>query len=107
MPQPPSKFEKNRDGRIRVPGTDIDITFSAVNLILLAAAIMVLMRVGIQVKQLSRSTKLLKDAADRMTSMDRNSASQITKIAREISADIGKLRHLDSRDSEAQFQSLL
>ena len=85
---------------------DIDLTFSAANVILLGVATVVLIRVGAQVRQLSRSTKLLKDAADEMRSMDRSSAHQIAKLAREISTDVGKLRHLDSSDGEAQFQSL-
>ena len=52
---------------------DIDLTFSAANVILLVVATVVLIRVGAQVRQLSRSTKLLKDAADEMRSMDRSS----------------------------------
>jgi hypothetical protein len=89
-----------------VPGIDFDLAFSTVNVVLAVVATLMLIRVGFQVRELSRSTKLLKDAADRMSSLDRNSASQIARIARDISADIGKLRHLDSTDKEAQFQSL-
>jgi hypothetical protein len=88
-----------------VPGIDIDFTFSAANVILLGITTLVLVRTRSQMEQLSRSSQELKDAADKMTSMDRSSASQIARIAREISTDIGKLRHLDS-DSEAQLQSL-
>ena len=89
-----------------MPGIDFDLAFSTVNVVLAVVATLMLVRVGFQVRELSRSTKLLKDAADRMSSLDRNSASQIARIARDISADIGKLRHLDSTDTEAQFQSL-
>ena len=89
-----------------MPGIDFDLAFSTVNVVLAVVATLMLIRVGFQVRELSRSTKLLKDAADRMSSLDRNSASQIARIARDISADIGKLRHLDSTDKEAQFQSL-
>ena len=89
-----------------MPGIDFDLAFSTVNVVLAVVATLMLVRVGFQVRELSRSTKLLKEAADRMSSFDRNSAGQIARIAREISADIGKLRHLDSTDKEAQFQSL-
>jgi hypothetical protein len=41
-----------------------------------------------------------------MARLDRSSASQIVRIAREIAADIGKLRDIDSSDDGAQLQSL-
>jgi hypothetical protein len=90
---------------IAVPELDIGLTFSTANVILLALATAILVKVRYQLKQLSRCTNLLKDAADRMTSMDRHSASQVARIAREISADVGKLRRIDISDGKAQLQS--
>jgi len=85
---------------------EIDIAFWSVNIVLLAVAIAVLARVYFQVRQLSRETQQLKEAARKVAGFDRGSASQIARIAREISADLGKLRQLDSSDDGAQFQSL-
>jgi hypothetical protein len=89
-----------------VPEIDIDLTFATANVILLAVATFVLVRVCFQVKRLSRSTKQLQEAADKMARLDHSAANQITRIAREISADIGKLRDIDSSEDGAQFQSL-
>jgi hypothetical protein len=89
-----------------VPEFIIDVAFAATNVVLLIVATWILARAGAQLKQLSRSTKQLQDAAEKMARLDRNSAGQILRIAREISADIGKLRDIDAGDEGPQFQSL-
>jgi hypothetical protein len=90
---------------IRVPEI-IGITFTTANVLLLVVATLVLIKVGLQLKKLSRSTRQLQETADRIARQDRSSARQIVRIAKEISADIGKLRDVDSSDDDVQFQSL-
>jgi hypothetical protein len=90
---------------IRVPEI-IGITFTTANVLLLVVATLVLIKVGLQLKKLSRSTKQLQETADRIARLDRSSARKIVRIAKEISADIGKLRDIDSSDDGVQFQSL-
>lgn len=89
-----------------MPEIVIDVAFATMNIVLLIVAAWILARVGAQLKQLSRSTKQLQDTAEKIARLDRSSASQILRIAKEISADIGKLRDIDAADEGPQFQSL-
>jgi hypothetical protein len=89
-----------------VPEMMIDVVFATANIVLLVVATLVLVGIYLQLKRLSRSTKQLQDVADEMARIDRKSVSQIARIAKEISIDIGKLRDMDASDDEPQFQSL-
>jgi hypothetical protein len=78
-----------------VTETSFYLAFSTVNVIILLVTSVVLMSLFEKARQLTQSTKLLKDLVDEMACIDRHSAGQVARIAREISSDIGKLRQLD------------
>ncbi|SEE58797.1 hypothetical protein SAMN05444161_6284 [Rhizobiales bacterium GAS191] len=83
---------------------NLDLAFATLNLVLLAFASMVLVRLFGQARELSRSTKLLTDLADKMSCVDRHAVGQVARLAREISSDIGKLRRLDPTESENRIR---
>jgi hypothetical protein len=79
---------------------NVALAFATLNVVLLAVASLMLLRLFAQAKELSRSTKLLTDLADKMNCTDRHAIGQVARLAREISADIGKLGRLDPGESE-------
>jgi hypothetical protein len=83
-----------------VTDINVDFAFASLNVVLLAVASMMLVRLFAQAKELTRSTKLLTDIADKMNCIDRHAVGQVARLAREISADIGKLGRLDPSDGE-------
>ena len=71
-----------------------------VNTVLHGVAIFVLVKLYMQTREIAQNVKMIKDLDDKLTKMDRHYAGQITRIAQGISADIGKLRELDTLESK-------
>jgi hypothetical protein len=71
------------------------VAFSTFNVILLLITSIVLMSLYTKARQLTQSTKLLKELVEQMSCMDRHSAGEVVQIAREISSDIDRLRQFD------------
>lgn len=75
--------------------TSFYLAFSTVNVILPLTTSIVLLSLYAKARQLTQSTRLLTDLVDQMARLDRHSAGQVARIAREISCDLGRLRQLD------------